>query len=52
MSVRAQRGRRKTSFCSWVPKSFSGCGTPIDWCADSRAPIAGFAEPTRASALL
>ena len=22
-------------FCSFVPKSFSGCGTPIDWCAES-----------------
>lgn len=51
MSVRAQRGR-KVSFCSWVPNIFSGCGTPIDWCAESSAPIAGFADPTRARALL
>ncbi|CAM5706613.1 hypothetical protein SGRIM128S_00652 [Streptomyces griseomycini] len=51
MSVRAQRGRN-VSFCSCVPKSFSGCGTPIDWWAESRAPIAGLAEPTRARALL
>ncbi len=21
-------------FCSGVPKSFNGCGTPIDWCAE------------------
>jgi hypothetical protein len=33
-----------------VPKIFSGCGTPIDWCADSSAPIAGLAEPIRVSA--
>ena len=51
MSVRAQRGRN-ASFCSCVPNSFSGCGTPIDWCAESSAPMAGLAEPTRASALL
>ena len=24
-------------FCSSVPNSFSGCGTPIDWCAERRA---------------
>ena len=29
MSVVAQRGRKRR-FCSWVPNSFSGCGTPID----------------------
>lgn len=51
MSVRAHRGRN-FSFCSWVPKSFSGWGTPIDWWAESSTPIAGLAEPTRASALL
>jgi hypothetical protein len=27
-----------------VPKIFSGCGTPIDWCADSSADSAGLAE--------
>ncbi len=51
MAVVAQRGR-KVSFCSWVPNIFSGCGTPIDWWAESRAPMAGLTEPTRASALL
>ena len=51
MSVRAQRGRKR-SRCSWVPNSFSGWGTPIDWCAESSTPIAGLAEPARASALL
>ena len=49
--MRAQRGR-KASFCSWVPNIFSGCGTPIDWCADSSAPTAGLTLPTMASALL
>ncbi len=51
MSVRAQRGR-KASFCSWVPNIFSGWGTPIDWWAESSAPTAALAEPTRARALL
>lgn len=51
MSVRAQRGG-KVSFCSRVPKIFSGWGTPIDWCAESSAPMAGLAEPTSARALL
>ena len=32
----ARRGRY-FFFCSGVPKSFSGCGTPIDWWADSHA---------------
>ena len=32
----AQRGRKRL-FCSGVPKILSGCGTPIDWCADSSA---------------
>ena len=32
----AQRGRY-FFFCSGVPKSLSGCGTPIDWCAESSA---------------
>lgn len=51
MSVRAQRGRN-SAFCSSVPNSFSGCGTPIDWCAESSTPTAGQAEPASASALL
>ena len=25
-------------FCSGVPNSLSGCGTPMDWCADSSTP--------------
>ena len=29
----ARRGRN-FFFCSFVPKSLSGCGTPIDWCAE------------------
>ena len=48
-SPAASRGRYRC-FCSAVPKSLSGCGTPMDWCADSSAPMAGFAEPTRVSA--
>lgn len=51
MSVRASRGR-KVSFCSWLPKIFNGCGTPMDWWAESSAPMAGLTEPTRARALL
>ena len=45
-------GAGTASFCSWVPNNFSGCGTPIDWWAESSTPIAGLAEPARASALL
>ena len=45
ISPRAQRGRYVV-FCSGVPKRASGCGTPIDWCADSSAATAGEAEPT------
>ena len=41
----AQRGR-KACFCSGVPTSLTGSGTPIDWCAESRAPRLGCAEPT------
>lgn len=51
MSVRARRGR-KASFWSCVPNIFSGCGTPIDWWAESSAPMEGLAEPASASALL
>jgi len=32
----ARRGKYRF-FCSSVPKSFSGWGTPMDWWADSRA---------------
>ena len=41
--------RQEPSFCSWVPKSFTGWGTPIDWWADSSAPSAGArSRPARA----
>ena len=40
ISPRAHRGRY-FCFCSSVPNSASGCGTPIDWCADSSAASAG-----------
>ena len=46
ISPAASRGRNRR-FCSSVPNSFSGCGTPIDWCADSSALTAEFAEPSR-----
>ena len=39
-------------FCSSVPNILSGCGTPIDWCADSSAPSDGCTDPTSMSALL
>ena len=45
ISPRAHRGRY-CCFCSSVPNSASGCGTPIDWCADSSAATAGDADPT------
>ena len=51
ISPRAQRGRKRC-FCSSVPNSASGWGTPIDWCADSRAPTAGETELTIISARL
>ena len=35
---RASRGKY-FFFCSSVPKSLSGCGTPIDWCAESHAEV-------------
>jgi hypothetical protein len=35
-----------------VPNSLRGCGTPIDWCADSSTEIAGLADPASISALL
>ena len=41
----AQRGRN-SCFCSSVPNIFTGSGTPIDWCADSRAPRLGCTDPT------
>jgi hypothetical protein len=36
MAPGASRGRY-FFFCSGVPNSFSGCGTPIDWWAESSA---------------
>src|SRR5437763_10642413 len=38
MAPLARRGRY-FFFCSGVPKSLSGCGTPIDWCAESQATL-------------
>ena len=32
----ASRGKN-FFFCSSVPNSLSGCGKPMDWCADSSA---------------
>ncbi len=26
-------------FCSSVPNIFSGCGTPIDWCAETSTAV-------------
>ena len=49
MAPFARRGRY-FSFCSSVPKMTSGCGTPIDWCADSVDEIVELCEPARASA--
>ena len=38
IAPRARRGRY-FFFCSGVPNILSGCGTPIDWCADSHATV-------------
>src|SRR6266705_2067210 len=40
----ARRGRN-FFFCSSVPNSLSGCGTPIDWCAESSATSAPLRVP-------
>jgi hypothetical protein len=32
----ARRGKKRF-FCSGVPNSLSGCGTPIDWLAERSA---------------
>jgi len=40
ISPRAHRGRN-ARFCASVPNSRSGCGTPIDWWAESSVAIAG-----------
>ena len=34
----ASRGKKRR-FCSSVPNSLSGCGRPMDWCAESSAVI-------------
>ncbi len=47
----AQRGRN-SRFCASVPASLSGSGTPIDWWAESSAPMLGWTLPTRMSARL
>ncbi len=39
-------------FCSGVPKSFSGCGTPMLWCADSQTAVEPQWLATRAMARL
>jgi hypothetical protein len=41
----ARRGKNRF-FCSSVPNSLSGWGTPIDWCAESRAVIEPSTELT------
>jgi len=51
ISPRAHRGRYRC-FCSSVPNIASGCGTPMDWCADSIAASAGQTDPTIISARL
>jgi len=45
----AQRGRY-FFFCSSVPNILTGCGTPIDWWADSQVTIADDTEPATAMA--
>ena len=49
ISPAASRGRNRL-FCSSVPNSFNGCGTPIDWCADSSALTEELAEASIVSA--
>ena len=47
----ANRGRY-FFFCSAVPNSFSGCGTPMDWCAESQATVDAHHVATRPMARL
>ena len=49
MAPAAQRGRY-SCFCSGVPNTLTGSGTPMDWCAESSAPRLGWTEPSSASA--
>jgi hypothetical protein len=51
ISPAAQRGRYFL-FCSSVPKSFRGWGTPIDWWAERRAPRFPSALPRSSITLL
>jgi hypothetical protein len=46
----AQRGRY-FFFCSSVPNILTGCGTPMDWCAESHVTSAEEAVPAIAIAL-
>src|SRR5262249_35406825 len=46
----AQRGKY-FFFCSSVPNILTGCGTPIDWCAESQVTIEDDAVPAIAIAL-
>ena len=45
----AQRGRY-SSFCSSLPKTFTGSGTPMDWWAETSAPMLGCTVPRIISA--
>ena len=49
MAPAAHRGRKR-SFCSGVPTSLTGSGTPIDWWAEIIAPSEGWTEPMRTRA--
>ncbi len=46
----AAHSGRYFSFCSSVPKAISGCGTPIDWCAESSAVILAHSWPSSMAA--
>ena len=50
MCVRASFGSH-SCFCSSVPKSRSGSGSPIDWCAERSAPSAELHVPASETAL-
>ena len=52
MAPRGAAGQERRPSAPRCRTSFSGCGTPIDWCADSSAPTRGCTEPTSISALL
>ncbi len=46
----AHRGRNRC-FCCSVPNILTGSGTPMDWCADTSAPMLGWTDPTSIRAL-